>query len=75
MRSPETTSSISFTERSWPTASGVIDSGKTTVSFSGSTGSFHALGRFIVCGRRSRPLARARARFATGSVIRSIPAS
>src|SRR5262245_10606212 len=27
------------TERSWPIASGVIDCGKTTVSFSGSTGS------------------------------------
>ena len=39
IRSPETTSSISLTERSWPTASGVIDSGKTTVSFSGRTGS------------------------------------
>src|SRR5712691_11192236 len=38
-RSPETTSSISLIDRSWPIASGVIDSGKTTVSFSGSTGS------------------------------------
>ena len=37
-RSPATTSSISLIERSWPIASGVIDSGKTTVSFSGSTG-------------------------------------
>src|SRR3954447_1888907 len=37
-RSPERTSSISFTERSCPIASGVIDSGKTTVSLSGSTG-------------------------------------
>ena len=39
IRSPATTSSISLIERSWPTASGVIDSGKTTVSFSGRTGS------------------------------------
>ena len=38
-RSPATTSSISRTERSCPIASGVIDCGKTTVSFSGSTGS------------------------------------
>ena len=48
MRSPATTSSISLTERSWPIASGVIDCGKTTVSFSGSTGSVAgivALGR------------------------------
>src|SRR3954453_566186 len=30
---------ISLIDRSWPIASGVIDSGKTTVSFSGSTGS------------------------------------
>ena len=37
-RSPATTSSISLIERSWPIASGVIDSGKTTVSLSGSTG-------------------------------------
>ena len=37
-RSPATTSSISLIDRSWPIASGVIDSGKTTVSFSGSTG-------------------------------------
>ena len=37
-RSPATTSSISLIERSWPIASGVIDSGKTTVSFNGSTG-------------------------------------
>ena len=39
MRSPATTSSTSLIERSWPIASGVIDCGKTTVSFSGSTGS------------------------------------
>ena len=39
IRSPATTSSISFTERSWPIASGVIDWGKTTVSLSGRTGS------------------------------------
>ncbi len=39
MRSPTTTSSMRLIERSWPTASGVIDSGKTTVSFSGRTGS------------------------------------
>ena len=38
-RSPETTSSISRTERSCPIASGDIDCGKTTVSLSGSTGS------------------------------------
>ena len=38
-RSPATTSSMSLIERSCPIASGVIDSGKTTVSFSGSTGS------------------------------------
>ncbi len=38
MRSPPATSSISLIERSWPIASGVIDSGKTTVSFSGRTG-------------------------------------
>src|SRR5690349_7969939 len=38
-RSPATTSSISRTERSCPIASGDIDCGKTTVSFSGSTGS------------------------------------
>ena len=38
MRSPETTSSIRWTKRSCPTASGIIDSGKTTVSFSGKTG-------------------------------------
>src|SRR4051794_4850442 len=38
-RSPATTSSISRTERSCPIASGVIDCGNTTVSFSGSTGS------------------------------------
>src|SRR3954469_2677702 len=37
-RSPETTSSISRTERSCPIASGDIDCGKTTVSFSGRTG-------------------------------------
>jgi len=37
--SPETTSSTSLIERSWPIASGVTDSGKTTVSFSGRTGS------------------------------------
>src|SRR5688572_7551676 len=48
IRSPETTSSISFTERSWPTASGVIDSGKTTVSFSGRTGSFIRSGVLMV---------------------------
>src|SRR4029453_7625062 len=39
MRSRPTTSSISAIERSWPTASGVAESGKTTISFSGSTGS------------------------------------
>src|SRR4051794_35596524 len=38
-RSPETTSSIRRTERSWPIASGVIDCGNTTVSFSGRSGS------------------------------------
>ena len=38
-RSPPTTSSTSAIERSCPIASGVIDSGKTTVSLSGSTGS------------------------------------
>ncbi len=38
-RSPATTSSISRTDRSWPIASGAIDCGNTTVSFSGSTGS------------------------------------
>src|SRR5881409_4051516 len=38
-RSPATTSSISLTDRSWPTARGVIESGKTTVSLSGRTGS------------------------------------
>src|SRR4051812_12427949 len=38
-RSPATTSSINRTDRSWPIARGVIDCGKTTVSFSGSTGS------------------------------------
>ena len=39
----------SWTERSWPTASGVIELGSATVSFSGSTGS--ASGRFDLCGR------------------------
>ena len=39
IRSPETTSSISLIERSCPIASGVIESGKTTVSLSGSSGS------------------------------------
>ena len=38
IRSPEATSSTSSIERSWPIASGVIDCGKTTVSFSGRTG-------------------------------------
>ena len=38
IRSPATTSSTSFTERSCPIASGETDCGKTTVSFSGSTG-------------------------------------
>src|SRR2546427_7043174 len=37
--SPATTSSTSFTERSWPIASGETDCGKTTVSLSGRTGS------------------------------------
>ena len=37
-RSPATTSSISSIERSWPIASGVIESGKTTVSLSGRIG-------------------------------------
>ena len=36
-RSPATTSSTSLIDRSWPIASGVIDCGKTTVSFSGRT--------------------------------------
>ena len=39
IRSPLATSSTSLIERSWPIASGVIDCGKTTVSFSGRTGS------------------------------------
>src|SRR5207248_11382661 len=36
---PISTSSISASERSWPIASGVIVPGRTTVSFSGRTGS------------------------------------
>src|SRR5215831_342617 len=39
IRSPATTSSTSLTERSCPIASGETDCGKTTVSFSGRTGS------------------------------------
>src|SRR5690242_20648665 len=39
MRSPRSTSLTSWTERSWPTASGVSVSGSGTVSRSGSTGS------------------------------------
>ena len=82
MRSPETTSSISLIDRSWPTASGVIDSGKTTVSFSGSTGRrirsaplvglvrAHPFLRTAIATVRPRG-----ARFAIGSVMRSIPAS
>src|SRR5436305_11759701 len=50
-RSPATTSSIRRTDRSWPIASGVIDCGKTTVSFSGSTGS--AAGRSSCCSSGS----------------------
>ncbi len=38
IRSPPSTSLMSFTERSWPMASGVSMFGKVTVSFSGSTG-------------------------------------
>ena len=38
-RSPATTSSISRIERSCPIPSGVSDSGKTTLSFNGRTGS------------------------------------
>ncbi len=66
IRSPETTSSISLIDRSWPTASGVIDSGKTTVSFSGRTGrrirSAPLVGLSALirsCGRRSRRYGRA----------------
>ena len=43
MRSPSSTSSTSWTERSWPIASGETDCGKTTVSFSGSTGSVEGI--------------------------------
>ena len=39
MRSRLSASFTSCTERSWPTASGVIEFGKATVSFSGRTGS------------------------------------
>ena len=39
MRSRDSTSLTSWTERSWPTASGVTVFGNATVSFSGSTGS------------------------------------
>ena len=39
IRSRLSASFTSCTERSWPTASGVIELGKATVSFSGSTGS------------------------------------
>ena len=63
IRSPETTSSISRTERSWPTASGVIDSGKTTVSFSGRTGRLScSVGRFGSTPRSSAPADRDRDR-------------
>src|SRR5581483_3622317 len=52
-RSPATTSSISRTDRSWPIASGVIDCGKTTVSFSGSTGSVAGSSSCCSCGSRA----------------------
>src|SRR5215211_3067439 len=39
IRLPPSTSSTSLIERSWPTASGIIVSGKATLSRSGSTGS------------------------------------
>ncbi len=38
-RSAASTSSMSLMERSWPTVSGIMVSGKTTVSRRGSTGS------------------------------------
>ena len=82
IRSPETTSSISLIERSCPTARGVIDSGKTTVSFSGRTGrrcrSEPSVGLLLLIRVPRTTIATLRprtARFAIGSVMRSIPAS
>ena len=54
IRSPLATSSTSLIERSWPIASGVIDCGKTTVSFSGRTGRIGGTSTLVSARGRTR---------------------
>src|SRR4051794_1051981 len=54
IRSPATTVSTSRIERSCPIASGVIDCGKTTVSFSGSTASVEGIAMSGAAGSAAR---------------------